>query len=82
MIPAPVAKAPAGDATKPGATKTDEPGTHTVKSGETLGKIAKANKTTVKAIRDLNKLKTDQIKVGQKLKLPAAGETPATPPAR
>ena len=50
------------------------PGEYTVKSGDTLGKIAKAHKTSVKAIRDLNKLKTDQIKVGQKLTLPAGGE--------
>lgn len=50
------------------------PGGYTVKSGDTLGKIAKAHKTSVKAIRDLNKLKTDQIKVGQKLTLPAGGE--------
>lgn len=57
--------------------KPDEAGTYTVKSGDTLGKVAKANKTTVKALRDLNKLKTDQIKVGQKLKLPSATDKPA-----
>jgi LysM repeat protein len=62
--------APSGDAT-----------TYTVKSGDTLSKIAKQNHTTFKKIMALNDLKTTSIKVGQKLKLPApktAGtETPA-----
>lgn len=45
--------------------------TYVVKSGDTLVKIAKANGVTVKALRTANGLKTDQIKVGQKLKIPA-----------
>ena len=44
--------------------------TYTVKSGDTLARIAKNNGTTAKAIKALNALKTDQIKVGQKLKIP------------
>ncbi len=53
---------------------------YTVKSGDTLGKIAKANGVTVNALRSANQLKTDQIKVGQKLSIPgkaaaAASET-------
>lgn len=50
--------------------------TYTVKSGDTLTKIAKANGTTVKAIQSANNLSTTQIKVGQKLKIPA-GAAPA-----
>jgi LysM repeat protein len=44
---------------------------YTVKSGDTLTKIAKSNGVTAKALRAENNLKTDQIKVGQKLKIPS-----------
>jgi LysM repeat protein len=56
---------------------------YTVKSGDTLTKIARANSTTVKAIESENNLTTTQIKVGQKLKIPAkaAVATPAPEPA-
>lgn len=54
---------------------------YTVKSGDTLSKIAKSHGTTFKKIMAANDLKTTSIKVGQKLKLPApkaaATETPA-----
>ncbi len=59
-------------------------GLYVVKSGDTLGKIAKANGTTAKAIQAANNLKTTRIAVGQKLKLPArttaAPAAPATTP--
>ena len=58
---------------------------YTVKSGDTLTTIAKANGTSVKAVRGANpSLTTDRIVVGQKLKIPvevvetAASSTPAT----
>jgi peptidoglycan endopeptidase LytE len=51
---------------------------YVVKSGDTLSKIAKANHTTYKKIMALNDLKTTSIKAGQKLKMPAPKETPAT----
>jgi len=56
---------------------------YTVRSGDTLTKIAKAHGTTVKAIESANNLTTTQIKVGQKLKMPAKAEAaaPATEPA-
>ena len=54
--------------------------TYTVKSGDTLARIAKNNGTTAKAIKALNALKTDQIKVGQKLKIPEkTAPEPAVP---
>jgi LysM repeat protein len=53
---------------------------YTVKSGDTLTRIAKAHGTTVKAIRAENNLTTDHIKVGQKLKLPAKTEAVAPAP--
>ncbi len=53
---------------------------YTVKSGDTLTKIAKKNGTTVKAIETANGLSTTKIKVGQKLKIPAKGEAAASVP--
>jgi LysM repeat protein len=55
--------------------------TYTVKSGDSLTKIAKTHGTTIKAIRAENNLTTDHIKVGQKLKIPAKAEAavPAAP---
>jgi LysM repeat protein len=50
---------------------------YTVKSGDVLFNIARDNHTTVKAIRSANSLKTDSIKVGQKLKIPA--KAPSAP---
>lgn len=43
--------------------------TYTVKKGDTLSKIAKDHGTTVTMIKKLNKLSSDRIYVGQKLKL-------------
>ena len=54
---------------------------YTVKSGDTLGKIAKAHGTTVKAIQAANNLSTTKIKVGEKLKIPAKTEAAAPAPA-
>jgi LysM repeat protein len=54
---------------------------YTVKSGDTLTKIAAEFGATVKAIRSDNNLTTDKIKVGQKLKIPAKASAPATVPA-
>jgi LysM repeat protein len=73
--PAPAGMAPAG------ASGGEE--TYTVKSGDTLTRIAKVHGTTVKAIESENNLTTTQIKVGQKLKIPAKAEaaTPAPEPA-
>jgi LysM repeat protein len=51
--------------------------TYTVKSGDTLTKIATQFGTTVKALRSANNLKTDRIKVGDKLKIPVKPAAPA-----
>ncbi len=48
---------------------------YTVKGGDTMTKLAKRHGTTIKAIRDANHLKSNDLKVGQKLKIPA--KTPA-----
>lgn len=44
----------------------------TVKKGDTLEKIAKANKTTVDEIIKLNHLSSSFLRIGQTLKIPAA----------
>lgn len=54
---------------------------YTVKSGDTLTKIATDHKTTVKAIRSANNLTTDRITVGQKLKIPVKAAPVETAPA-
>jgi LysM repeat protein len=80
-IPAP---APAASTT---STSTAAPANgetvYTVKSGDTLSKIATNFHTSVKVLRSANNLKTDSIKVGQKLTIPKSGSAaaPATAPA-
>ncbi len=71
----------AASATEP--VSTGETSTYTVKGGDNLTKIAKRHGTTVKAIRAANGLKSNEIKVGQKLKIPgkAAEAAPAPAPA-
>jgi LysM repeat protein len=79
-LPAGGAIAPAADSTTAASVDTGEE-TYSVKSGDTLTKIAKANSTTVKAIESANSLSTTKIKVGQKLKIPAKTEVTAPAPA-
>jgi len=51
-----------------GGKPTDD--IYTVKSGDRLITIARAQKTTWSFIKRVNKLKTDSIRVGQKLRIP------------
>jgi len=80
VIPAPSAPAPT-------TADTASADIYVVKSGDTLEKIAKTHKTSVKAIQEVNGLKTTRIVVNQKLKMPsgANADAPApdaaTPPA-
>jgi LysM repeat protein len=56
--------------------------TYKVKSGDSLMKIAKAQGVSLNQLRSVNNLRTDQIKVGQTLKIPvptAAAAEPAPP---
>jgi len=73
------APAAMGDTTSAGSGVSEE--TYTVKSGDTLTKIAKAHGTTVKAIEAANGLSTTRITVGKKLKIPAKMEAAAPAPA-
>ncbi|MDW8309408.1 MAG: LysM peptidoglycan-binding domain-containing protein, partial [Verrucomicrobiales bacterium] len=65
VIPAP------GAAAAPATTGAPAPSggerVYVVKSGDTLTKIARQHGTTVKALREANKLRTDRIRVGDKL---------------
>jgi LysM repeat protein len=60
--------------TTDGAAKT-----YKVKSGDNLGKIGKQFGVTPKQLRAANNLRTDQIKVGQTLKIPAKEPAPLPP---
>jgi peptidoglycan endopeptidase LytE len=74
-IPAPTAAAPAPSASAAAAGAMTEGAdgqqVYTVKSNDTLIKIAHQFGLKVKALRAANLLKTDKIRVGQKLKIPA-----------
>ncbi len=55
------------------AKDSDEPlssNIYRVKSGDSLEKIAIANKTSIKLLKELNNLSNDRIIINQKLKLP------------
>ena len=75
------AAAPRASATTGGSTGSAAGGsasdgtTYTVVAGDTLTKIAKKHGTTVSALRGANGMKVSQIKVGQKIKIPAASST-------
>lgn len=78
-LPAPV---PATSPTAVSVPDTGGPTTYVVKSGDNLTKIGARFGTTPKAIKALNNLSTDQIKVGDKLKIPVkAAPAPAPEPA-
>lgn len=85
QIPAPASGPPgagsAGGVPAGASTGTGGEQMYTVKSGDTLTKIASQFGTTVKAIRSENNLTTDKIKVGQKLRIPAKASAPTTAPA-
>ena len=72
-VPPPTARMATG-ATGSGSSEGEK--TYVVKSGDTLFKIAKTYGTTVKALRSVNHLRIDQIKVGQKLVIPTRNGTP------
>ena len=73
------------DATPTAPAETGGVQTYTVKSGDTLTKIAKSHGSTVKAIQKANHLTTTAITVGKKLKIPVKGASamaaPVAPPA-
>ncbi len=76
----PVGGKPTTDAVAPVAGSESGVTSYTVKSGDTLTKIAKDHGVSIKAIEAANNMVTTKIKVGQKLKIPSKAEaTPAAP---
>lgn len=73
-MPAPVAKGTSKGVS--GNTVTAQR-THTVRRGESLGTIARKNHVTVGNLRTWNKLRSDRVRVGQKL-LVSKGTSPST----
>ncbi len=57
--------------TSKSSAKTSKATTHTIKSGENLGRIAQKYGVTVDAIKKANGLKSDAIRAGSQLKIPA-----------
>jgi LysM repeat protein len=75
QIPASAAAAGALSSSTPPTTAAGESSpaaTYTVKPGDNLTKIASKHGISIKTLRVANNLKTDQIRVGQKLKIPAS----------
>ena len=66
-------------AAAPGAD-TDAANTYEVKSGDTLGAVARRQGTTVSALRAANNLSGDALRVGQKLVIPG-NASPVSPTA-
>ncbi len=87
----PAGAAPGG-AGAPAATESVADGAadsiaYTVKGGDTLTRLAKRHGTTIKAIRAASGLKSNDLKIGQKIKIPVkAAPAPAAaepvPPAK
>jgi LysM repeat protein len=79
VIPPPTAPPANGATAGPTVSETGEV-IYTVKSGDNLTKIASQFGTTVRALRSANNLVTDNIKVGQKLKIPGTSAPPEAVP--
>lgn len=81
IIPQKAIAPPAAEASA-AAPAADSP-SYTVKSGDTLGAIARRNGTTVDALRAANRLTGDGVRAGQVLLLPIGATVPAAdaPPA-
>jgi LysM repeat protein len=60
------------------APKTVGEGEYVVQSGDSLSKIAARHGTTVAALKEANNLKSDVIRIGQKLKIPSGATKRAT----
>ncbi len=63
------------------ATAPAGEGEYIVKSGDSLSKIASHLHTSVKALKEANELKSDNLKIGQKLKVPGKSGEAAKPAA-
>lgn len=71
--------AAASSGTAPALTDSSNGELYTVKSGDTLSRIASQYKISVHSLRSANSLTTDRIKVGQRLKIPVKATTASAP---
>ena len=76
MIPGKASSAARYAAAAPATDNEPSGATYKVKAGDSLRLIAKHNGTTLSVLRSINHLKSDNVRVGQVLKLPP-GSTPA-----
>jgi len=74
QIPATPPKSMSGSAA---AADGGDASVYVVKGGDNLTRIARKHGTTIKAIRDANGLPSNDIKIGQKLKIPGKEAAPA-----
>ena len=77
--PAPVQPAEPVDAGKKPAPAEPETTIYVVQSGDYLAKISKKFNVTIASIKKLNNMKSDVVRVGQKLKLPGKIDVGAAP---
>lgn len=73
IIPAKSASSTVAIPSNGGTAATNGGKSYTVKSGDTLNGIARKHSVSVKDLQAANNLRTTQIKVGQKLRIPTAG---------
>ena len=81
VAPAPAERPAARPASQPSAPAKASGNTHVVQSGDTLGKLAVRYGTTVAAFKEVNNLKSDVIRIGQKLAIPTTGKPASAPTA-
>ncbi len=69
--------------TAPVAKKEERPTSYVVKAGDSLTNIAKNFDLSTSELAQANNLKVDAgVRIGQKLRIPKAGEKPVPPPAK
>lgn len=68
---------PASTSSKTTTVSNSDTKIYVVKPGDTLTKISKAHGVNVRELKAINNLQSDRINVGQKLKIPSKGQSPA-----
>lgn len=72
-------QAPAGLVEAVAAESPTDSVIYVVKSGDVLGSIARRNHTTVAELKAFNNLRSDLVRVGDRLAIPTAAEMPKSP---